>query len=84
MSLDPVSSLIHLKLKYHVHGELAMINIDLLEEKWIYQTLEQYQKEGDAKEMDINVASLIGKLKGMVIQSPPSKASHPKRTNEYG
>lgn len=38
--LDVVASLVHLKLKYHnLHGELAIINIDLEGENRIYQVL---------------------------------------------
>lgn len=75
-TLDVVASPIQLKLKYHnVHDKSVIININILGEKWIYKALQQHQKEGEAKAMEINVSSLIKQLKDMAIQPSPIKVN---------
>lgn len=65
-TLDIVALSVHLKLKYHnLQGESAIINADLEGEKRIYQALQKVQGEGIA--MEINVASLTGKLNKMGV-----------------
>lgn len=71
-----MASLVHLKLKYHnMHEEPTIISDDLSRVKRIYNALQQDQKEGEAKAMEINVAFFTRQLKYMIIQPLTSKAS---------
>lgn len=72
--LEVVASPVHLKLKFqNLHNEPITVNVYLQEAKRIYQLLQQDQGEYDA--MEINVASLLGQLRGMNIQ--PLKSGWP-------
>lgn len=72
--MDSISSLVHIKLKYHnVHDGKVTINDYLSKANNIYQLLQKDQKEGEAKAMKINVTSLIRKLKNMDIRPLPRK-----------
>lgn len=48
----------------------------LIKAKRIYQVVQQEQKEGEATTMEINVASIVEKLKEMEVWPPTKKMSH--------
>lgn len=50
----------------------------------IYKDLQQDQKEGKGKGIEINVAFMIEQLRDMIIQPHTSKACHPDQTNRGG
>lgn len=62
--LDIVASLLHLKLKTHMQGELVIINAYLEDAKRVYQSLQRYS--GDSVAIEINVASLNGNLRNII------------------
>lgn len=69
--LDVITSLVHLKIKYHnLLRKLETINADLEGEKRIYMALHKDKGEGIA--MELNVISLIQQLNRMGIHPPKS------------
>lgn len=84
-TLDVVGFIVHLKLKYHNKFDvLTKIRVDLFGAKRIYKALQHDEKEGEAKAMKINLASLIRYLKDMAIQPYASKEIRLGRTNRSG
>lgn len=70
-------------MKYHnVHNEPFTISADLVETKNIYQSLEQKQKQCEATSMEINVVSLVRKLREMNIRPPTKKIPQIKSTSK--
>lgn len=60
------------------------ISDDLSREKMIYKALQQDQKEGEAKIMEINVSFLIKQLRDVRIQLPTRKADRLGLTSRSG
>lgn len=80
-----VVSLVNLKLKYHnVHDKPIEVCIDLSRSKRIYKAFQLDQNKVKDKEMEINVASLIDKLKEMDIQPHVIKACYLDRMSRNG
>lgn len=76
-TLDAMATPIHLKLKYHkVHDESVTICTGLSREKMIYKALQQDQKQGQFKAMEIIVAFLIMQLRDIAVKSLVGKANY--------
>lgn len=60
---------VHLNLNYHnVHDDSMIIYIELYEIRRIYKELQCDQKNGQGKNMEINITSLIMQLMDMAIK----------------
>lgn len=68
-TLDAMAFTVHLNLNYHnVHDDSMIIYIELYEIRRIYKELQCDQKNGQGKNMEINITSLIMQLMDMAIK----------------
>lgn len=83
ISLDAVAPSVQLKLKFHkIHYEPITVNIDLYRTNRIYKALQQDQKFGGFKAMEINVTSLI--IQYINIIPPTGKAGYLGQKSKKG